>query len=133
MIRKKQQKSKFLFLHQTEHYEDVLDKMADYVLMAGSIVAAILIMIGTVLFVVNSNEKIPHLIGENFHEALKSAIELQGIGITNLGVFILMITPFLRVITCLIGFSLLRWWRFTLVSLFVLTMLIISMYFSTQI
>lgn len=84
-------------------------------------------MIGTGIFIVNSNEKIPHMIGESFHKALKSAIEFQGTGITNLGIFILMATPFLRVITCMVGFSLLRWWRFTFVSLVVLGMLTLSM------
>lgn len=113
--------------------ENTLNKMANYVLLVGSTIAIALILIGAVLFAIHSNETIPHQVGESVQMDLKSAIKFQGKAIINLGIFILMLTPFLRVITCVIGFSLLRWWRFTLVSLFVLGMLIISMYYSAQI
>lgn len=109
--------------------EDLLNKMADYVLLVGSTTAMFFIVVGIILFISQSNDYFPQLKGLSFHETLTLTGKLKGIGLTNLGIFMLMVTPFLRVVTCVIGFFLLRWWRFTFISLFVLAVLTISMYF----
>ncbi len=106
--------------------EAKLNRWADYVLLAGSLLSVGLIVIGTVLFAVNSGGEIVHLIGMNVSDALSAAFRLQGEGIVNVGVYILLITPVLRVATGIIGFSLLGWWRFTAVSLVVLGVLTLS-------
>ena len=106
--------------------EDFLNKITDYVLLMGAILSVVLLVTGVILLAVQSSGPIPFLIGKNLHEVFASAFQFQSSGILNLGVLVLMATPFFRVIACVIGFAFLRWWRFTFVSLIVLGLLTIS-------
>ena len=61
-----------------------------------------------------------------FAEILAGVFKLQALAWLNLGVLILLITPVLRVVTALVGFSAEREWVFAAVSAFVLAVLAVS-------
>jgi uncharacterized membrane protein len=106
------------------------------VLQAGVIVSSVIILIGITLFFIHAhqapalqhsyrrytaaNYSFPHTLA-----ALKnSAMTGQGVGLIELGVLLLILTPVLRVATSILLFRRQRDWPMTLVTLFVLVVLI---------
>jgi uncharacterized membrane protein len=111
-----------------EGNETRLNKIADKVLLVGSATSVTLIVLGILLFIPSSHGHFGHMTGQNFYQIFHHAFHFEGAAIVNLGILILMLTPLLRVVTALIGFILLRFWRFAIVSLIVLLILLMSFF-----
>ncbi|MCL4357335.1 DUF1634 domain-containing protein [Patescibacteria group bacterium] len=115
------------------------------VLQAGVIVSSVIILIGITLFFIHAhqapalqhsyrrytaaNYSFPHTLAalknSDTLAALKnSAMTGQGVGLIELGVLLLILTPVLRVATSILLFRRQRDWPMTLVTLFVLVVLI---------
>jgi uncharacterized membrane protein len=115
--------------------EERLDRVVSVVLRAGVILAATLVLIGGIAFLVSHPQAIPD--HRKFHAesnqlasirgVLDGALTLDPIYIIQLGLLILIATPVVRVITCASGFSLERDWTYAAISLIVLALLIASL------
>jgi uncharacterized membrane protein len=109
-----------------------LDGMVGFVLRAGVMLAAGLVLTGGVAFVASHRQAISD--HRKFHGEpsglasiggiLAGAIALDPLYIIQLGLLVLIATPVVRVITCAAGFALERDTMYTIVSLIVLAFLL---------
>jgi uncharacterized membrane protein len=105
---------------------DRLARAVHVCLLAGSAVSAVLFTIG--LFLILSRAQVrptePPQIGSAL---LRSAVDGDGFAVLDLGVITLMLTPLLRIIVLATGWTARRDFRFALVALLVLALLISSL------
>jgi uncharacterized membrane protein len=112
--------------------DERLDRIVGIVLRAGVMLAAALVLIGGIAFVASQHEIAPdyrkfhteHAPLSSIHGVLSGAIALNPLYIIQFGLLILIATPVVRVMTCAAGFALERDWRYTIVSLIVLALLL---------
>jgi uncharacterized membrane protein len=112
-----------------------LDRVVSVVLRVGVTLAAALVLIGGIAFLVSHPQAMPD--HRKFHAAsnqlasvrgvLDGALNLDPLYIIQLGLLILIATPVVRVMTCAGGFALERDWTYTAISLIVLALLIASL------
>ncbi|HLK18871.1 MAG TPA: DUF1634 domain-containing protein [Bryobacteraceae bacterium] len=111
--------------------DERLDRSVGIVLRTGVILAAALVLIGGIAFLVSQHQPVPDR--HKFHpEATpftiagvwQGAIHLEPAYLILLGLLVLIATPIVRVITCLAGFALERDWLYATISLIVLTCLL---------
>lgn len=102
-----------------------LDHWVHRTLLAGLVVSGVLLATGLAIMLIQGNEQAPRF--ESFAALLQEAGQFQGPAVTTLGLLALMITPILRVVVLLIGWSIRRDWRFAGVALAVLVLLCISL------
>ena len=104
--------------HQLQHW-------VHWTLLAGLIVSAVLLTCGVAAMLVQGHEHAPR------HESLvtlcREAAGFHGPAITTLGLLVLMITPILRVVVLLVGWTLRRDWAFATVAFVVLALLVLSL------
>jgi uncharacterized membrane protein len=103
-----------------------LNKTISRVLTIGLLVSVVLLLIGVVLTLARPGLAAVHLTSL---ERIPAAIGgLEPGGFFDLGLLILVLNPVARVIALAAGFGRRRMWFFTLVSLFVLVVLALSVY-----
>jgi uncharacterized membrane protein len=113
-----------------------LEVVIGHTLRIGVITAAVIVLIGGILYLVENASTRPHY--QTFHAASKSSDNLSGIvqnirdlnsaGIIQLGLLVLIATPILRVIFSVIAFALERDILYVVATLIVLTVLLYSVF-----
>ena len=96
------------------------------VLVAGLAVAAVLILAGLVAALV-AHHVVPHDVLK-VAPALRRAVRMQGDGLLTLGLLMLILTPFLRVVGTALVFVWERDWRYVSITLLVLAVMIASLF-----
>lgn len=102
-----------------------LEHWVHWTLLGGLMVSALLLVTGMLALVTGGKVSTPP--PQSLGALLREGMQFHGPALTVLGLLVLMITPILRVIVLLIGWSLEREWRFTAVALAVLALLIASL------
>ena len=112
-----------------------LEIVIGYTLRIGVITAAVIVLIGGVLYIVRNRSATPDY--GAFDAASKQADNLSGVvqniralnsdGIIQLGLLVLIATPILRVVFSAIAFALERDMVYVVVTLIVLTVLLYSL------
>jgi uncharacterized membrane protein len=98
-----------------------------WVLLAGLLVASALMLAGLAA-VLATHQVIPHhvlKVGPAFHRAAG----LHADGLLTVGLLALVLTPFLRVAGSVVVFAWERDWRYTLITLVVLAVMVVSLFF----
>jgi len=114
--------------------DEKLDNVVSVVLRTGVSLAAVLVLIGGIVFVARNRETIPK--HRTFHGApadltsiagvLHGVASLNPLYIIQLGILVLIATPIIRVVACAAGFAFEKDWMYTVVSLIVLAFLVAS-------
>lgn len=114
--------------------DDRLDRIVGIVLRTGVLVAATLVLIGGIALLAGHHQAVPD--HSKFHPeptplasiggVWHGALGLDPLYIIQLGLLVLIATPVVRVVTCAAGFGLERDWTYTIVSLIVLALLLVS-------
>lgn len=102
-----------------------LDHWVHRILLVGLIVSGVLLAVGLTTMLLQGHEQAPRY--ESFPRLLRDAGRLRGPAVTTLGLLALMITPILRVVVLLVGWTVERDWRFAGVALAVFVLLCISL------
>jgi uncharacterized membrane protein len=112
-----------------------LEMIIGYTLRIGVVTAAVIVLVGGILYLVQNGSAVPHY--RSFHAASKHSDSLAAIlrntkamnsyGIIQLGLLVLIATPILRVVFSVIAFALERDLLYVVVTLFVLAVLLYSL------
>ncbi len=123
--------------------KDLLKKLQDrdielfmsVLLITGVIISAVVVLIGGIIYLyenkyVTSNYNV--FIGEperlrNFYEITRGAFHFQGRALIQFGVLLLIATPVARVLFAIVGFFMERDKLYTMISLIVFAILLISL------
>jgi uncharacterized membrane protein len=124
---------------ESEH-ETILDDILSFILRMGLLLSLLTVLIGAALFLYqHSKEEISHhvFIGEpSFLKGIsgifEAAMQDKTLAIIQLGVILLIITPLLRVFSCLIVFVIKRDYLYIGLSTFVLGILLYSLLFPME-
>ena len=104
--------------HQLEHW-------VHWTLLSGLAASAVLLVAGLIAMLVQGHESAaPHA---PLDTLIRDAVQFRGPALSTLGLLVLMITPILRVVVLLAGWTMRRDWRFAAVALVVLALLILSL------
>ena len=95
-------------------------------LLSGLLVSGGLLILGTTLTLASRQIQSEGSPG-GVEMIVSQAVRGNGVAILNLGLFILMLTPILRVIVLGVGWLLEREWRFAAIAFFVLALLATSL------
>lgn len=99
-------------------------------LLTGLLISGSLLILGTILSLAK-HEARPDGRPSGVETIVSQAIHGNGIAILYLGIFILMLTPILRVIVLAFGWLLEREWRFAAIAILVLALLATSVVLGT--
>ncbi len=112
-----------------------LEVIIGYTLRTGVILAAVIVLIGGVLYLVQNGSGTPHY--HTFHSAAKPSDTLSGIarnihalnsyGIIQLGLLVLIATPIIRVVLSVVAFALEHDVLYVVATLIVLAVLLYSL------
>lgn len=112
-----------------EHRQHRLEHWVHWTLLGGLSVSAVLLVAGILAMLAQGEPAAtPH---QPLGELVRESTQFKGPALTVLGLLVLMITPILRVVILLLGWTLQREWRFSAVSLVVLVLLIVSLLLGT--
>jgi hypothetical protein len=95
-------------------------------LLAGLIVSGLLMAAGLTL-TLSRNEPRPEGKPPSLVSLVHDAAREDGVGLMQLGLLVLMVTPVLRVLVLAVGWSLERRWTFMAVAMTVMTLLAVSL------
>jgi uncharacterized membrane protein len=110
-----------------EHW---VDHLIHDILLAGVLISAILLMLGLSIVLIEGrplSEFTP-----TPGEVLSRAFRADGVGLIYLGLLLMMMTPVARVAMLVYGYGRMGWWRFALVSLLVLLLLVAGLVLGVQ-
>jgi uncharacterized membrane protein len=110
-----------------EHW---VDHLIHHILLAGVLISAILLMLGLSIVLIQGmplSEFTP-----TPGRVLSQAFRADGIGLIYLGLLLMMMTPVARVAMLVYGYARMGWWRFALVSLLVLLLLLAGLALGVQ-
>jgi uncharacterized membrane protein len=110
-----------------EHW---VDHLIHHILLAGVLISAILLMSGLSIVLIQGT-LLPE-IAPIPSEILSHAFKANGVGLIYLGLLLLMMTPVARVAMLVYGYARIGWWRFALVSLLVLLLLVAGLVLGVQ-
>lgn len=99
-------------------------------LLTGLLLSGALLILGTAL-TLRSNPAQPEGGPGSLDTIFSQALHGNGVAILNLGIFVLMLTPILRVIVLGVGWLLEREWRFAAIAFVVLALLATSVVLGT--
>lgn len=102
-----------------------LEHSVHWTLLAGLAASAVLLVAGILLTLMQGPQTSPP--HESLGELLRRSAQLQGQSVTTVGLLVLMITPILRVVVLLVGWTKRRDWIFAAVALAVLALLAVSL------
>lgn len=123
----------------TENRQAGMDKKLEvvigYTLRTGVITAAVIVLIGGIVYLLQNSSTVPHY--HTFHAASKRSDNLSGIvhnvralnsyGIIQLGLLVLIATPIVRVVLSVVAFALERDLLYVAATLIVLGVLLYSL------
>lgn len=101
-----------------------LDLVVRRTLVASLAVGLALLLVGVALALLGRGE-IPREV-DGLRDALHSARELQAEGFCVLGILVVILTPFVRVLGSVVAFAHERDWRFVAVTLAVLAVMVVT-------
>ena len=101
-----------------------IDKVVHHTLVAGVAVGMTLLAAGLVLTLAGRGAL--GSVALRAPEALRDAAHLRAAGFYSLGLLVLILTPFIRVLGSVIAFAAARDWRFVAVTSAVLVIMIVS-------
>ena len=123
-------------MEQRGRFKDTdLQAVIGWILRIGVILSMFIVAIGGILFIYRHGHSIPDYrkfnnipdFIRNPSGILEGVIHLKGQAIIQLGIMLLIATPVMRVAFAIIGFLLEKDYLYTLISLVVLSIIIISM------
>ena len=116
--------------------DQTLEIIIGHTLRIGVVTAAVIVLIGGVLYLVENRATVPHY--QSFHAGATPSDNLSGIvrniqalnslGIIQLGLVVLIATPILRVIFSVVAFALERDALYVVATLIVLMVLLYSLF-----
>ena len=101
-----------------------IDRVVHDTLVVGVVVGMALLAVGLVLTVAGRGA--PGHVALRAPAALRDAAHLRAVGFYSLGLLVLILTPFIRVLGSIIAFTAARDWRFVAVTSAVLVVMIVS-------
>jgi uncharacterized membrane protein len=101
-----------------------IDKVVHHTLVVGVVVGMLLLAAGLVLTLAGRGELGAMTL--RAPAALRSALHLRAAGFYSLGLLVLILTPFVRVVGSVIAFAAARDWRFVAITSAVLVIMIAS-------
>jgi uncharacterized membrane protein len=115
--------------------DDQVEQTMGRLLRTGVVIAATVVLLGGVIYVTRHGREVPdyatfHSVPAPLHSitgTIESARSLEGRGIIQLGVLLLVATPVARVMFSVVAFALQRDRRYVMVTLFVLAVLFYSL------
>lgn len=115
--------------------DEKLEQILGNLLRTGVIVSGVVVFAGGVLYLLRHGSSVPHyrvFSGEPFdlrhvRGIMRDAIALQGRGLIQFGLLLLVATPVARVLFSLVGFALQRDRTYVVVTLIVLAVLTYSL------
>jgi uncharacterized membrane protein len=107
---------------------DALARAVHWTLLLGLILSGLLMTAGLIVALVR-NQPRPQLLITKLSELADMALHANGVAWMELGVLLLLLTPILRVLVLAIGWSIRREGRMAMISLTVLALLAISLFF----
>jgi uncharacterized membrane protein len=113
-----------------DHAESFLGAWVHRVLFTGSVASATLLAVGGAL-VLAGHMHPPSSKPPQFAEIARQAVAGDGEAVIELGLLLLMLTPFARVVVLAAGWLFARDWAFAAVALLVLLLLAVSMTLGT--
>lgn len=105
--------------------ERQLEHWVHWTLLSGLAVSAVLLIIGMLAALVQENPTSEPR--QPLSDLVTAATAFDGQALTTLGLLVLMITPILRVVVLLVGWTWRRDWTFAAVAVVVLALLIVSL------
>lgn len=103
-----------------------IEKRISIAMRIGVIVSAAVMIFGFVLLLVTYQDNFAGFTDPSITEALRGLITLNPYSYMLLGIFLLILTPVLRVVTCFIIFAKEKDKTYTVITLLVLLILVIS-------
>lgn len=115
--------------------DERMEQLLGGLLRLGVLVAAAIVLCGGALYLLHEGRSVrsyARFVGEpaelrSVTGVLRSALALEGRALIQLGVLALIATPIVRVALSLVGFALQRDRMYILITLFVLTLLLLSL------
>ena len=108
-----------------EHRDETrLNRAISRVLIVGLLSAVTLLVIGAILTLARPSVAVPHM--TSVRGIPGALVGLQPGGFFELGLLVLLATPFARVLALGIAFVRRRWWRFASISAVVAALLIVG-------
>ena len=108
-----------------EHREDLrLNRAISRVLIVGLLSAVTLLVVGAVLTLARPDVAVPHV--TSVKDIPGALAGLQPGGFFELGLLVLLATPFARVVALGVAFARRRWWLFASISVVVAALLIVG-------
>jgi uncharacterized membrane protein len=101
-----------------------LDHTAAWLLLAGLVLAVLLMLTGAVLAAAGTGAPVPH--ESSISDLPRALAGLEPAGFFDLGLLVLLVTPVVRVVAYLIGFVRSRAWLFSGISVIVLVILALT-------
>lgn len=125
------EENKNIHLEKDRDIENIMGNL----LRTGVVAAAVIVLIGAVLYLIKYGLSIPeYSVFRGEPAGLKSiggiigeAFSLHSRGIMQLGLLVLIATPVARVIFAIVGFSIEKDYKYTLISVIVLCILLFSL------
>jgi uncharacterized membrane protein len=98
------------------------------ILFAGSLCAALLLVLGLGLMLIrgNSADQIGNLAQSSFSDFLSALLKGESTAVINLGILAMMLTPFLRVSAAILSFLLEKDYRYAIIGLGVAVILLFT-------
>jgi uncharacterized membrane protein len=114
-----------------------VERALSYVLLIGVVVASLLIIFGLVIAFIHTkstlsaNYKVKtsrtYHFGHNPKEIISNILAFNGVGFIEVGLYVLILTPVLRVFSCVVTFIYAKNIYFVLITAFVLIVLVASL------
>lgn len=104
-----------------------IDALVHLVLLAGGALAGLLLL-AAIVAALAEHRGLPQ-VPERLSDVLRAVRHLEPAGLASLGLVILILTPVARVVGSVVAFAWMKDWRFTLITLLVLTLMGLSLYF----
>jgi uncharacterized membrane protein len=119
--------------HKVTDYQ--IEVLVSILLRTGMLIAASVVFVGGVLFLVKHGGEqinVSKFVGQpsidrRVPEILEGALSLRARSIIQLGILLLILTPVARVALCIIGFAAERDYRYVLITIIVLAVLLYSL------
>ncbi|MDD1770423.1 MAG: DUF1634 domain-containing protein [Methanomassiliicoccales archaeon] len=100
-----------------------LNKNVRYVLLAGMATSLTMMLIGLIAYALNPSS--PDIALDPI-EAIRQLLKGNPVGLLSLGIMLLIITPFARILVALAEFAKGKEWRMVVVSLVVITIVAVA-------
>lgn len=123
----------FLVISMTKLPQERADRAIALVLRYGSLLATVIMALGlTLLFVRGKVTPLPQFHRIAVRILFSRLVQFDPAAVTELGILLLMLTPIFRVIVAVLTFALEREYKYVLISLGVLVVVLLSISFAIE-